>query len=303
MAKKIIEIKDVTKSFDGAAVVKGISLDVMEGEFLTLLGPSGCGKTTTLRMLAGFEQPDSGTVLIDGEDVGGMPPYKRAVNTVFQNYALFPLMNVYDNIAYGLTVKKLPKDVIRGKVTAALKMVQLELKRLQKQLGITFIYVTHDQEEAMTMSDRIAVMSGGVIEQVAPPEVIYNAPATSFVADFVGESNIFDVTVENAQPGGACTLTGSFGHAAGICPGLAAGETARICVRPEAMKLSYEPFDGFDIEGTVTENICAGNLVKILVRVGGEELKCSQLSGMAHPKPGEHVYLHWDAASAALMER
>ena len=354
MAKKIIEIKDVTKSFDGAAVVKGISLDVMEGEFLTLLGPSGCGKTTTLRMLAGFEQPDSGTVLIDGEDVGGMPPYKRAVNTVFQNYALFPLMNVYDNIAYGLMVKKLPKDVIRGKVTAALKTVQLEgfekrkidrmsggqkqrvaiaraivndprvllldeplgaldfklrkqmqleLKRLQKQLGITFIYVTHDQEEAMTMSDRIAVMSGGVIEQVAPPEVIYNAPATSFVADFVGESNIFDVTVENAQPGGACTLTGSFGHAAGICPGLAAGKTARICVRPEAMKLSYEPFDGFDIEGTVTENICAGNLVKILVRVGGEELKCSQLSGMAHPKPGEHVYLHWDAASAALMER
>ncbi len=183
------------------------------------------------------------------------------------------------------------------------KQMQLELKRLQKQLGITFIYVTHDQEEAMTMSDRIAVMSGGVIEQVAPPEVIYNAPATSFVADFVGESNIFDVTVENAQPGGACTLTGSFGHAAGICPGLAAGETARICVRPEAMKLSYEPFDGFDIEGTVTENICAGNLVKILVRVGGEELKCSQLSGMAHPKPGEHVYLHWDAASAALMER
>ena len=181
--------------------------------------------------------------------------------------------------------------------------MQLELKRLQKQLGITFIYVTHDQEEAMTMSDRIAVMSGGVIEQVAPPEVIYNAPATSFVADFVGESNIFDITVENAQPGGACTLTGSFGHAAGICPGLAAGKTARICVRPEAMKLSYEPFDGFDIEGTVTENICAGNLVKILVRVGGEELKCSQLSGVAHPKPGERVYLHWDAASAALMER
>lgn len=202
MAKKIIEIKDVTKSFDGAAVVKGISLDVMEGEFLTLLGPSGCGKTTTLRMLAGFEQPDSGTVLIDGEDVGGMPPYKRAVNTVF-----------------------------------------------------------------------------------------------------VGESNIFGVTVENAQPGGACTLTGSFGHASGICPGLAAGETARICVRPEAMKLSYEPTDGFDIEGTVTEDICAGNLVKILVRVGVEELKCSQLSGVAHPQPGERVYLHWDAASAALMER
>ena len=226
MEHNIIEITNLHKSFDHTEVVKGIDLQVRPGEFLTLLGPSGCGKTTTLRMIAGFEDADCGSITIDGQDVTALPPYKREVNTVFQSYALFPLMNVYDNVAYGLTVKRLPKAEIREKVTQALKTVQLEgfekrkisqmsggqkqrvaiaralvngpkvlldeplgaldfklrkqmqleLKRLQKQLGITFIYVTHDQEEAMTMSDRIAVMRAGEIEQIDTPSAIYNTP-------------------------------------------------------------------------------------------------------------------------------
>ena len=243
----IIELKNVHKSFDGSEVVKGIDLEVRAGEFLTLLGPSGCGKTTTLRMIAGFEELSQGSLMIDGKNVNGVPPYKRAVNTVFQNYALFPLMNVYDNIAYGLTIRKMPKAQIKEKVTQALetvqlsgyekrkisqlsggqkqrvaiaralvndpkvllldeplgaldfklrKQMQLELKRLQRQLGITFLYVTHDQEEAMTMSDRIAVMNNGVIEQLDTPELIYSAPKSKFVADFIGESNILEATVE-----------------------------------------------------------------------------------------------------------
>ena len=178
MEHNIIEITNLHKSFDHTEVVKGIDLQVRPGEFLTLLGPSGCGKTTTLRMIAGFEDADCGSITIDGQDVTALPPYKREVNTVFQSYALFPLMNVYDNVAYGLTVKRLPKAEIREKVTQALKTVQLEgfEKRLQKQLGITFIYVTHDQEEAMTMSDRIAVMRAGEIEQIDTPSAIYNTP-------------------------------------------------------------------------------------------------------------------------------
>ena len=258
MEHNIIEITNLHKSFDHTEVVKGIDLQVRPGEFLTLLGPSGCGKTTTLRMIAGFEDADCGSITIDGQDVTALPPYKREVNTVFQSYALFPLMNVYDNVAYGLTVKRLPKAEIREKVTQALKTVQLEgfekrkisqmsggqkqrvaiaralvngpkvllldeplgaldfklrkqmqleLKRLQKQLGITFIYVTHDQEEAMTMSDRIAVMRAGEIEQIDTPSAIYNTPATRFVADFIGESNLLEATADSAPVDGVCSYS------------------------------------------------------------------------------------------------
>ena len=265
MGENIIEIAGLRKSFDHVEVVKGVDMQVHQGEFLTLLGPSGCGKTTTLRMIAGFEEADSGHITIDGQEVTALPPYKRAVNTVFQSYALFPLMNVYDNVAYGLTVKRLPKAEIREKVTQALrtvqlegfekrrvsqmsggqcqrvaiaralvngpkvllldeplgaldlklrKQMQLELKRLQKQLGITFIYVTHDQEEAMTMSDRIAVMCGGVIQQIGTPSEIYNAPATRFVADFIGESNILPATAAEVR-GDTCVYTTPMGQVLG----------------------------------------------------------------------------------------
>ncbi len=264
MAEKIIELKNLVKTYDGTNVVDGINLYIRKGEFVTLLGPSGCGKTTTLRMIAGFETPDGGEVLLNGKNITDLPPYLRPVNTVFQRYALFPHLNVYDNVAYGLKLKtvtatyenkngetitkkqRLSKKEIDERVSKALKMVdleefekrdvttlsggqqqriaiaraivnepeillldeplgaldlkmrkdmQIELKEMHRKLGITFIYVTHDQEEALTMSDTIVVMNDGVIQQIGTPKDIYNEPKNSFVADFIGESNILSGTI------------------------------------------------------------------------------------------------------------
>lgn len=242
--KKLIQFKNIVKSFeDGQVVLKGVSLDIYENEFVTLLGPSGCGKTTLLRILGGFLQPTEGKVLFDDEDIVNVPPYKREINTVFQKYALFPHMNVYDNIAFGLTIKKEPKDVIAQKVMRMLRLVSLEdyadrnvtelsggqqqriaiaralvnepsvllldeplgaldlklrkemqqeLKYIQQEVGITFIFVTHDQEEALTMSDKIVVMNAGEIQQIGTPTEIYRYPVNEFVANFIGETNIID---------------------------------------------------------------------------------------------------------------
>ncbi|MBQ2717524.1 MAG: ATP-binding cassette domain-containing protein [Clostridia bacterium] len=264
MAEKIIELKNLVKTYDGTNVVDGINLYIRKGEFVTLLGPSGCGKTTTLRMIAGFETPDGGEVLLNGKNITDLPPYLRPVNTVFQRYALFPHLNVYDNVAYGLKLKtvtatyenkngetitkkqRLSKKEIDERVSKALKMVdleefekrdvttlsggqqqriaiaraivnepeillldeplgaldlkmrkdmQIELKEMHRKLGITFIYVTHDQEEALTMSDTIVVMNDGVIQQIGTPKDIYNEPKNAFVADFIGESNILSGTI------------------------------------------------------------------------------------------------------------
>ena len=246
MSQNIIEIKNVSKTYGDNTVLNNLSLNIRKNEFLTLLGPSGCGKTTTLKILAGFENGDIGKVLFNGEDISNLPPYKRQLNTVFQKYALFPHMNVYENIAFGLKIKKLPKTQIDKKVSEMLKLVALEgfekraidslsggqqqrvaiaralvnepkvllldeplgaldlklrkemqseLKRIQQRLGITFIFVTHDQEEALTMSDTIVVMNKGVIQQMGSPEDIYNEPANAFVADFIGESNIVNGTM------------------------------------------------------------------------------------------------------------
>ena len=246
-AKKLIQFKNIIKTFDdGTDVLKGISLDIYENEFDTLLGPSGCGKTTLLRILGGFLEPTEGRVLFDGEDILGVPPYKREINTVFQKYALFPHMNVYDNVAFGLTIKKEPKDVIEQKAMRMLRLVNLEnyakrnvtemsggqqqriaiaralvndpsvllldeplgaldlklrkemqheLKRIQQEVGITFIFVTHDQEEALTMSDKIVVMNAGEIQQIGTPTEIYHRPVNEFVASFIGETNIIDGVV------------------------------------------------------------------------------------------------------------
>ena len=351
---KIIEVTGLHKSFGGTEVVKGIDLQVEPGEFLTLLGPSGCGKTTTLRMIAGFEDADCGSIVIDGQDITALPPYKREVNTVFQSYALFPLMNVYDNVAYGLTVKRMPKSEIRKRVTRILKTVQLEgfekrkvsqmsggqkqrvaiaralvndpkvllldeplgaldfklrkqmqleLKRLQKQLGITFIYVTHDQEEAMTMSDRIAVMNAGVIEQIDIPSKIYNAPSTRFVADFIGESNILEATA-GAADGDLRTYTTPLGTVTAPGSTVSEGEHVFLCVRPEAVSVSRQPAAGFDVKITVSDNICTGNLIKTIgVHSSGQELRISRLVGAESFSSGETLYPFWDSTSCVVMKK
>ena len=238
-----IELRNISKEYDGVTVLDNIDLFIKQNEFLTLLGPSGCGKTTTLRIIGGFEEPTTGTVFFEGKDITDLPPYKRQINTVFQKYALFPHLDIYDNIAFGLKIKKLPKDEIDKKVKEMLRLVnlqgfenrtvdslsggqqqriaiaralvnepkvllldeplgaldlqlrkdmQIELKNMQKRVGITFIYVTHDQEEALTMSDTIVVMDKGVIQQIGTPVDIYNEPKNAFVAEFIGESNIID---------------------------------------------------------------------------------------------------------------
>jgi len=249
LSENIIELKNISKQYDDNTVLDNLSLNIRKNEFVTLLGPSGCGKTTTLKIIAGFETADSGSIMFKNKDISDVPPYKRQLNTVFQKYALFPHMNVYENIAFGLKIKKLSKDEIDKKVKEMLRMVslsgfekrsieslsggqqqrvaiaralvnepevllldeplgaldlklrkemQLELKKIQQELGITFIFVTHDQEEALTMSDTIVVMNKGLIQQKGTPEDIYNEPANAFVADFIGESNILDgVMVED----------------------------------------------------------------------------------------------------------
>ena len=204
----IVSLKDIFLRFDGEVILNHINLDIHEKEFVTILGPSGCGKTTTLRIIGGFLEPESGDVIFDGERINSLPPNKRNVNTVFQKYSLFPHLNVYDNVAFGLKLKKLPKDEIRRKVKHMLAVVdlkgldlqlrkdmQMELKEIQKSTQKTFIYVTHDQEEALTMSDRVVVMNNGVIEQIGTPEEVYNEPVNAFVADFIGEANILNGTM------------------------------------------------------------------------------------------------------------
>ena len=244
--RKLIEFRNIVKNFDGQIVLKGVNLNIYENEFVTLLGPSGCGKTTLLRILGGFLEQDEGTVIFDGQCIDNVPAYKREINTVFQRYALFPHLNVFENIAFGLRIKKLPNDIITQKVNRMLSLVNLEgyekrnvtklsggqqqrvaiaralvnepnvllldeplgaldlklrkemqreLKRIQQEVGITFIFVTHDQEEALTMSDKIVVMNAGAIEQIGTPLEIYNEPANAYVARFIGESNIMDGTM------------------------------------------------------------------------------------------------------------
>ena len=281
--EKIIQFKNIVKEFNGQIVLKGINLDIYENEFVTLLGPSGCGKTTLLRILGGFLNADDGKVLFDGTDIAELPPYKREINTVFQKYALFPHLNVYDNVAFGLKIKKEPKDVIEQKVKRMLKLVGLEefgqrrvtemsggqqqrvaiaralvnepkvllldeplgaldlklrkemqheLKKIQQEVGITFIFVTHDQEEALTMSDKIVVLKDGEIQQIGTPTDIYNEPANEFVARFIGESNIIDgVMVQDKE------VVFEDKHFACLDGGFAPNEKVDVVIRPEDLDI------------------------------------------------------------------
>ena len=292
----IVSLKDIVVDFDGQKVLDGLSLDIHDKEFVTFLGPSGCGKTTTLRVIAGFVTPKSGNVFFDGKDIANMPPYKRPVNTVFQKYALFPHLDVFENIAFGLRIAKVPEEEIRERVTEMLGVVSLkgfekrrvdqlsggqqqrvaiaralvnrpkvllldeplgaldlrlrkdmqnELKRIQQQMGITFIYVTHDQEEALTMSDTVVVMDKGRIQQIGTPEDIYNEPKNAFVADFIGESNILDGVMHE-------DYVVEFFNRKFKCldKGFAPMEPVDVVIRPEDIEIV--PADKGRLVGTVT---------------------------------------------------
>lgn len=348
----IIRLTDVDKSFDDERVVKKLNLDVEEGEFLTMLGPSGCGKTTTLRMIAGFEVPTSGQIFLEGEDVDDKKPNERNVNTVFQNYALFPHMNVFDNIAFGLVEKKVKKDEIRSRVEEMIKLVQLdgmekrmpaqisggqkqrvaiaralvnrpkvllldeplgaldlklrkqmqgELKALQRRLGITFIYVTHDQEEALTMSDRIAVMNRGRLEQVGTPEEVYNHPETKFVADFIGESNIIEGYIENMTDD-SIEVTMESGKAMIHETGYRMEEMVYLCIRPENLKISTEAKEGFRFRGQVKEHIFIGSTNKTMIEMpNGQMLKSVTPAEDELIPVGTAVNVFWNPGKAVVM--
>ena len=321
----MVRLDGVVKRFGDLVAVRGLDLGIGAGEFFTFLGPSGCGKTTTLRIVAGFEQPSEGRVLIDGEDVADLPPYRRPTNTVFQSYALFPHLSVGENVAFGLRRKKVPKPEIDRRVRAELdrvglaaemnrrpnqlsggmqqrvalaralvnlpkvllldeplgaldlklrKGLQIELKRIQREVGITFVYVTHDQEEALTMSDRIAVMNHGLVEQIAPPEAVYERPATTFVAGFIGVSNLMPGVVRSAAGGrGVVRLDAGIEFEAAT-DGIAPGERCHAVVRPEKLVINHavEPApDGrASVEGTVEASVYLGTATQIVVALPGD---------------------------------
>jgi spermidine/putrescine transport system ATP-binding protein len=324
-SKSSVELEGVTKRFGELLAVDDLDLELAGGEFFTLLGPSGCGKTTTLRMVAGFEQPDTGKVMIDGDDVAGLPPYKRPTNTVFQSYALFPHLTVGENVGFGLKRQKVPGEEIDRRVSAELERVglaseanrrpnqlsggmqqrvalaralvnlpkvllldeplgaldlklrkglQVELKRIQREVGITFIYVTHDQEEALTMSDRIAVMNRGKVEQVADPESVYERPATTFVAGFIGVSNLMPAVVEQANGTQTRVRLDAGVDIEATGNGFVSGERCHAVVRPEKLAVARKEDstrDGWpSVEGTVESSVYLGTATQLVVRLAGD---------------------------------
>jgi len=340
----IISLENIKVQFDSQPVLKDISLYIRDKEFVTLLGPSGCGKTTTLRIIAGFVEPDSGNVFFDGKIINGVPPHKRMVNTIFQRYALFPHLNVYDNIAFGLKIKKVPKDEIHTRVTEMLELVglrgyerrdvnvlsggqqqrvaiaravinhpkvllldeplgaldlklrkdmQVELKRIQQSLGITFIYVTHDQEEALSMSDTVVVMNNGEILQIGTPQDIYNEPANAFVADFIGESNIIDgvmrrdLYVEFAGRGFDC-----------VDSGFAADESVQVVVRPEDIVVTQP--DGGHIQGVVESSTFKGVHYEMTVDAAGFKWI---IHSTVSSEPGSHIGMKIQPFDIHIMKR
>jgi spermidine/putrescine transport system ATP-binding protein len=347
----VVTLRGVTKRFDELVAVDQLDLDVRNGEFLALLGPSGCGKTTTLRMIAGFEEPTEGEIAIDGSPVVGVPPHKRAVNTVFQQYALFPHMNVLDNVAYGLKQRGMGKRERRAKAAEALSLVhlegreqsrpnqlsggqqqrvalaralvlepkvllldeplgaldqklrkamQIELKRLQADVGITFVFVTHDQEEAMAMADRIAVMNEGRIDQLAIPGALYDEPATAFVAEFIGDISVLEGTLA----GDAIALAGGgrvpIGRRLAEAPN---GERVRVGLRPEAAEIRA----GADTDATVVTAMVLGDRLQLVVRLDdGQELllrqgRTPEDGEVAAVQPGDRVGIAFRPRSGLLI--
>jgi spermidine/putrescine transport system ATP-binding protein len=351
--RTIVKIENVNKKYGDNHVVHNLNIDIKEGEFLTMLGPSGCGKTTTLRMIAGFETPTDGNIFVEGQEIQDTEPYDREVNTVFQNYALFPHMTIFENVAFGLKIKKVPKDEIKKRVLEMLELVQLsgyenrkpdqlsggqkqrvaiaralinrpkvllldeplgaldlklrkqmqfELKRLQRKLGITFVYVTHDQEEALTMSDRIAIMYGGNLEQIGTPKEIYEKPASKFVADFIGESNIFYGTVKDKKNEVAKVLFEN-GNAMIKSDSVEENEIIYVSVRPENIKLSLTQIDGFSIVGVVKEHVYVGNINKTIILLdNGMEIKVNKGTKTDLLKLGTEVFIYWETEDAVVIK-
>ncbi len=354
-----VEFRSVTKRFGDLTAVNAVSFQVQQGEFLSLLGPSGCGKTTSLRMIAGFEQPDEGEILIGGENAVGTPPYKRDVNTVFQQYALFPHMTILDNVAYGMKQQRVSKSERYARAREALELVrltgrekhrpsmlsggqqqrvalaralvnrprvllldeplgaldlklrkemQIELTRIQQQVGITFIYVTHDQGEALSMSDRIAVMSDGVIEQLDTPAEIYDRPLTAFVADFIGEMNFLDGTITEVSDGEfeLDTGTGVVVRARGEAT---RGQAARVGIRPA--RLSIAPLSAAPAvnaaRAVVDTKMYLGDEVQVVATVdGGPQMVIrEQRAGGDAPhdaiRPGDPITIQWDRTAPVLL--
>ena len=342
--KKIIELKNISKSFDGEMVLDNISLDIHDNEFITLLGPSGCGKTTTLRIIGGFVYPDQGDVIFMGDRINDVPPHKRNVNTVFQKYALFPHLNVFENVAFPLRERKLPKQEIKGKVEKMLDMVMLsgfahrrvtslsggqqqrvaiaralvnepkvllldeplgaldlklrkdmqqELKKIQKSTGITFIFVTHDQEEALSMSDTIVVMSEGKIQQIGTPQDIYNEPVNAFVADFIGESNIVDGVM-------LADYKVRFGGQIFDCldTGFAPNEPVDVVIRPEDVDI-VKPKPGV-LQGTVTSVTFMGVHNEAIVDIDGFKWMIQTTDPV---EEGAHIGIYLEPDAIHIMKK
>ena len=350
-----LELRDVSKRFGDVVALDAVSLEIARGQFVTLLGPSGCGKTTTLRIVAGFEAQTAGSVSIRGERVDGVPPYRRNVNTVFQNYALFPHLSVFENVAFGLRVKSRPAPEVRRTVGQALEQVrlggldrrrphelsggqqqrvalaralvnhpaillldeplgaldlklrkemQLELKRVHREVGITFIYVTHDQEEALTMSDLIAVMDGGRIVQLAPPRDVYDRPRTTFVANFVGVSNLLGGVVRESA-GGRVTIEveggWSFGKTLARPP--AAGERVLVAVRPEKLRVST---NGQGLRGQLEDFVYLGSRATLVIRLEGDRLLQVEDSAAvlenSTGRVGQPIAVEWSDADCVVFD-
>jgi spermidine/putrescine transport system ATP-binding protein len=356
-----VELEGVTKQFGDFVAVDNVSLEVFDGEFFSLLGPSGCGKTTCLRMIAGFELPTLGDVKIHGKAMGDTPPYKRPVNTVFQNYALFPHMTIFENVAFGLEMKKIARSEIRPRVMETLEMVRLpqladrkprqlsggqqqrialaralvnrpevllldeplsaldlklrkamqfELKELQRQVGVTFIFVTHDQEEAITMSDRIAVMSDGLVQQVGDPIEIYERPNNRFVADFIGETNFIEGNVASIEADQILiTLGGGIKIPARSNEAVSPEQAVTVAVRPEKIALhSTAPANISSIPAIVDEAIYIGTDTRYTVRIADRHLVVARLQNMGSAlngerlfQRGEQVYVSWTLDSAMVL--
>jgi spermidine/putrescine transport system ATP-binding protein len=354
-----VELSKVSKSYSNYQAIQDISLQIRKGEFFSLLGPSGCGKTTTLRLIAGFEEPTSGDVRIDGVSVAGTPAYRRNVNTVFQSYSLFPHLSIFENIAFGLRRRKMEEEQLRRKVEQSLDMVQLagkgkgrvqdlsggqqqrvalaralvnepavllldepmaaldsklrkemrgELKRLQKSLGITFVLVTHDQEEALTLSDRLAVVHRGRVEQVCAPREVYERPTTRFVAEFIGTANFLPVRVEQIVNGKTRVAHEGQDRSFWVTTraGFQEGQPAELSLRPERLWLASAPAEGQNsVPARVLESVFMGPIIRFTLQLDNGLTLLAERQNREEESfaPGDQVHVHWDVRSGSLVER